>query len=144
MPTLLLIDANVAMYAAGSAHAHKAASIAVLTLAAAGDVHGVVDAEMLQEILHRYRAIGRAADGERVYQLVRQSLPEVVAITGEVMDAARALLSGLANASCRDAVHAAVAMQLGAQLCSYDRDFDHFVGVTRVEPEAVIAALAAR
>jgi predicted nucleic acid-binding protein len=141
---MLLIDASIAMYAAGAAHAYKAPSAAVLALAAAGGVHAVVDAEMLQEILHRYRAIGRASDGERVYALVRQSLPEVVAITAEVMDAANALLAGLPTASCRDAVHAAVALQLGAQICSHDRDFDGFVGVSRVEPEALLAARAGR
>lgn len=141
---MLLIDANVAMYAAGAAHAHKAASAAVLAMAAAGELHAVVDAEMLQEILHRYRSIGRAGDGERVYALVRQALPQVVAITAEVMDATKVLLAGLPAAACRDAVHAAVALQLGAQICSYDRDFDHFARVTRIEPEAVLAAQSER
>jgi hypothetical protein len=62
---VILIDANVIMYAAGANHPHKRPSVALLERVAAGEVEATVDAEVLQEILHRYRAIGRWEDATR-------------------------------------------------------------------------------
>ena len=94
-------------------------------------------AEILQEILHRYRAIRRWADGRRVYDLSRQLFPSVVPVTAEVLDRARQLLDRDARIMARDALHAAVALTHGlGAICSYDRDFDRIPGITRLEPEA--------
>ena len=63
---MLLVDSNVIMYAAGSEHAHQQPSIRFLSSIAAGEIDAAVDTEVLQEILHRYRAIRRWEDGRRV------------------------------------------------------------------------------
>lgn len=133
---MILVDANVIMYAAGAPHAHKQPSAQFLARVARGDVDAAIDAEVLQEILHRYRAIGRWADGARVYDLARTVFGEVVPITASVMDRARTLLGDHASLMARDALHAAVVL-IGEfdALCSYDRDFDRISGVRRVEPD---------
>ena len=135
---MILIDANVIMYAAGGAHAHKAPSVAVLERIARGDVEATIDAEVLQEILHRYRAIGRWGDGRRVYDLTRQLFPSVVPVTAEVLDRARRVLDGDDRIMARDALHAAVVMIEGFEaVCSYDHDFDRIKGLVRRTPEVV-------
>jgi predicted nucleic acid-binding protein len=72
---LILLDANILMYAGGSSHPNKAPSLAFLERVALGELDACMDAEVLQEILHRYRAIGRWEDGRRVFDYARQVVP---------------------------------------------------------------------
>jgi predicted nucleic acid-binding protein len=134
---MILIDANVIMYAAGAEHPHKRPSVALLERVARGEVEATIDAEVLQEILHRYRAIGRWEDGRRVYDLTRQLFPGVVPVTADILDRARRILDTDRRIMARDALHAAVVLteRLDA-VCSYDRDFDRIKGLGRREPEA--------
>ncbi len=124
------------MYAAGTDHPHKGPSVALLERVASGEVEATIDAEVLQEILHRYRAIGRWEDGRRVFDFTRQIFPVVVPVTASVLDRARRLLDTDRQIMARDALHAAVVMGEGLEaVCSYDRDFDRIKGIVRTEPE---------
>jgi hypothetical protein len=135
---MILIDTNVIIYAAGAEHPHKQRSVALLERVAAGEVEATIDAEVLQEILHRYRAIGRWEDGRRVYDLTRQLFPSVVPVTAELLDRARRVLDSEGQIMARDALHAAVVMTEGFEaVCSYDRDFDRIKGLVRREPDNV-------
>jgi predicted nucleic acid-binding protein len=132
---LILIDANIFMYAAGAEHLHKTPSVAVLRRIALGEIDAAVDAAVLQEILHRYRAIRRWEEGREVYALARRIVPLVVAITDQVVDRARDLLDRDPRLGARDALHAAVVLDRGMTgVCSYDRDLDRVVGLRRFEP----------
>lgn len=134
---MILIDTSVIMYAAGAPHAHKAPSVAVLERVARGDVEATVDAEVLQEILHRYRAIGRWDDGRRVYDLARKVFPRVIPVTIVILDRARRMLDSDAHLMARDALHAAVVLtERMDAICSFDRDFDAIRGIAREEPRA--------
>lgn len=95
-----------------------------------------VDAEALQEVLHRYRSTGRWKEGRGVYDRARILFPLVIPITAEILDESRTLLESHAAPSARDALHAAVVRIRGLQeIVSYDRDFDGIEGVNRSEPE---------
>lgn len=132
---MIVIDSNIVMYASGRPHPHRAPSLALLNRIAAGEVDAITDTEVLQEILHRYRAIGRWEDGRQVYDLTRRILVTILPISVEVMDDARSLMEGRPELGARDAVHAAFAIACGASaICSYDRGFDALPGITRVEP----------
>ena len=132
---MILVDANILMYAAGAPHPHKAPSARWLEAVARGEVDATVNVETLQELLHRYRAIGRWSDGRRVYDLARTIFPAVVPITAAVLDEARRLLDRHPMLMARDGLHAAVVLVEGFEaICSYDRDFDLIPGVRRVEP----------
>lgn len=132
---MILVDANILMYAAGAPHPHKAPSARWLEAVARGAVDAAVNAETLQELLHRYRAIGRWSDGRRVYDLARTIFPAVVPISAAVLDEARRLLDRHPMLMARDGLHAAVVLVEGFEaICSYDRDFDLIPGVRRVEP----------
>jgi hypothetical protein len=134
---VILIDTNVIMYAAGADHPWKRPSVVLLERVAGGAIEAVIDAEVLQEILHRYRAIGRWPDGRRVYDLTRQLFPTVLPVTAAVLDRARRLLDTDDRIMARDALHAAVVMSEGLEaVCSYDRDFDRIRGIVRREPAA--------
>ncbi len=123
------------MYAAGAAHPHKLPSTQLLERVARGEIAATINAETLQEILHRYRAIKRWKDGRQVYDLARQLFPSVVPISSEILDRARDLLDRYSTLMARDALHASVVMHEGFDaICSYDRDFDVITAITRVEP----------
>jgi len=131
----MLIDANVLMYAAGAAHLNKAPSIRLLERVARGELAATINAETLQEILHRYRAIGHWTAGRQVFDLVRHLFPSAVPISAEMLDRARALLDDDPALMARDALHAAVVMREGLDaICSYNRNFDVITTITRVEP----------
>lgn len=132
---MILVDANVLMYAAGAQHPNKQPSVHLLERIAEGTVDAVLDAEVLQELLHRYRAIARWAEGAQVYDDARRIFGIVLPITAEVVDDARLLLDQHQRISARDALHAAVVMthELDA-LCSYDLGFDEIATVRRVSP----------
>jgi hypothetical protein len=130
-----LIDANILMYAAGAAHPNKQPSIRFLERVANGEVDATIDAEILQEILHRYRTIGRWADGRKVFDLARELFPDVIPVTASVLDRARTLLDASTSLMARDALHAAVVLEEGLDgIYSYDRDFDHIPGIRRLQP----------
>lgn len=135
---MILLDANIFMYAGGAVHAHKAPSLKLLQRVASGEVDAGIDAEVLQEILHRYRAINRWSDGRQVYDLTRKIVARVLPITGEILDATRSLMDIYPRLMARDALHAAVCLHHGVNLfCSYDQDLDIVTGLTRVEPAHV-------
>ena len=133
---MILIDTNIIMYAAGAAHPHKRPSVRLLVRIANGDVEATIDAETLQEILHRYRAIKRWAAGRTVYDLARQLFPDVLPVTAVILDHARMLLDGNATLMARDALHAAVVFEEWLEgICTYDRDFDRIPGIRRLRPD---------
>jgi len=132
---LILIDANIFMYAAGAEHRYKAPSSRFLERVARGEIEAALDAEVLQEILHRYRSIQRWPEGGRVYDLARRIVPIVIPITADILDLTRNLLDRYGNLSARDALHAAVVQYHGARaICSFDRDFDDIENLERIEP----------
>lgn len=132
---MLLIDSNILMYAAGADHPYKNPSVAFLRRLARGDLEAAIDVEVLQEILHRYRAIDRWAEGRQVYDRARRIVGVVIPVTAEATDAARSLLDRYQRLTARDALHAAIVELHGLEgIVSYDRDFDAVDGLMRSEP----------
>ena len=121
------------MYASGAEHPNKEPSVAFLKRVAAGEVEATVDAEVLQEVIHRYRALRQWPEGRRVYELARRLFPEILAITCEVMDRAKQLVDADAQVSARDSVHAAVVAEYKLEgICTFDRDYDRIQGCRRI------------
>ena len=132
---MILVDSNILMYAAGTEHPNKAPSVSFLERVAEGKIDAALDAEVLQEILHRYRGLNRWADGKQVYDLARRLFPIVFPVTVEIVDRARDLLESGDGIAVRDALHAVVVeiRELEA-ICSYSREFDLVEGIRRIEP----------
>ncbi len=128
---MTLVDSNVFMYAAGREHPHRKPATAFLEKVAAGSVEAIIDVEVLQEILHRYRALGRWEEGRQVYDAARTVFPSAVAITDEIVDRARRLLDEFPGLAARDAVVLTHGLD---SICSFDRDCDAVRGLRRIEP----------
>lgn len=140
---MILIDTNVFMYVAGTDHPHRASSLALLEQVARGRLDAAIDAEVLQEILHRYRAIGRWDDGRRVYDLVRKVVPDVIEVDGLLLDRARALMDRHPGLLARDAVHAAAVLEIGADaLCTWDQDFQAVDEIRSLNPASLLSELS--
>lgn len=132
---MILVDSNILMYAAGGDHPNKKPALRFLDRVAGGEVDAVIDTEVLQEILHWYLSLKRWAEGQRVYDLARMLFPDVLPVTGEVMDRAKLLADKDSTVSARDAVHAAVVAAYGLDgICTFDRDSDRIRGCKRVKP----------
>ncbi|MCU0726626.1 MAG: type II toxin-antitoxin system VapC family toxin [Planctomycetes bacterium] len=132
---MILVDACVFMYAVGAPHPLKERSLGWLDRAAAGEIEAAVDAEVLQEILHRYRALHRWKEGRVAYDLARRAVPLVVPLTARILDEARALLDRHPKIMARDALHAAACRIHRAEgIASFDTDLDGIEGVLRIEP----------
>lgn len=123
------------MYAAGADHPNKRSCLDLLERIARNEVHAGCDVEVLQEILHRYRALDRWPEGRRLFDHARALLPIVLPIDEACLEEAARLLDAHAQITARDALHAAVFLTSGAScFCSFDRDFDAIPGVRRREP----------
>jgi len=68
---VILIDSNVPMDLVGADHPHKVDARRLLERAIADGERLVTDAEVLQEILHRYAAVMKRAGIERILSFDR-------------------------------------------------------------------------
>ncbi len=133
---MIFVDANIFMYAAGRPSVQREPSRAWLAAVVAGTVPSCcTDAEVLQELLHRYRAIGREADAFRVFDsVIRLGIP-ILSVGERESVRARRILEANPSLSTRDGVHVAVMEQHGlTEVLTYDRGFDAVSWLTRLEP----------
>ena len=65
---MIFIDTNIAIYAAGAPHRYKEPAARVINLIWQNADLFVTDAEVLQEILHRYISIRRWAEGRHAFE----------------------------------------------------------------------------
>ena len=132
---MILVDANIFMYAAGAPHPNKAPSVAFLHEAARMTYDCCINAEILQEILHRYRSIERWQDGQEIFSLARKIVPTVEPVTVEIMEEALRLMNRYRGLMARDCVHAAHCVVHGLDgICSFDTDFDTVSEIRRIVP----------
>ena len=89
---MIFVDANIFMYAAGADHPNRKSSIELLRAVANRTLGVASSVEVLQEILYRYRSIGRWAEGSRLYDDTRLLLDVIYDVTVDDLDRARALL----------------------------------------------------
>lgn len=134
----VFVDANVPMYAAGRSHPFQDPSADFLMAVGRRLVDAVSDVEVLQEILHRYRAVGRAKDGSVVFDAFATAVRLFHPILPEDLWECRRILARHEALRPRDAIHVAVMRRTGIRtIVSYDRHFDEVPGIDRVTPDAV-------
>ncbi len=130
---MIFVDSNVPMYLVGGPHPHKADARRLLETAIAGGERLVTDAEVLQEILHRYVAIERRQAIQPAFDAILGVVDEVFPISLADVQAAKDILMGRRQLSSRDALHAAVMDREGVErILSFDAGFDALPGVTRL------------
>jgi len=129
---MILVDVNVPMYLVGAdVEAKGRARSAVERLVEAGE-RLVTDAEVLQEILHRYVAIDRRDAIEPCSKALLGVVDEVFSIELEDVRRASAIVRS-SRLTARDALHLAVMQRRGIErILSFDRAFDGLPGVERL------------
>ncbi len=121
------------MYLIGAAHAHKIDAQRALERLLSDRERLVIDAEVLQEILHRYTAIGRREAIQPAFDALLGVTDEVLPIDIDVVQRARAIVLERPQLSARDAVHVAVMQAHGIErILSFDTGFDHLPGIRRL------------
>jgi predicted nucleic acid-binding protein len=134
---VIFIDANIFMYAAGDESPQRKPCqrfLAKLSKTPTA-VRAFTNAEVLQEILHRFRALDLPEVGFALFDaVVGLGLP-ILPVTDADMRRARILLAEFGRLSTRDGVHVAVMHNVGAkEILSYDRGFGVVPSVKRIEP----------
>lgn len=130
---MILVDSNVPMYLVGAPHPHKTDAQRLLERCASEGRRLVTDAEVLQEILHRYAAIGRLDAVEPAFAALLGVVDEVLPVDGPTVLAAKTLVLAGAKVSARDAIHAAVMERHGiSTILTFDQGFDALPGVRRL------------
>ena len=121
------------MYLVGSPHPNKIAAEQMVAALIARREKLVSDAEVLQEILHRYAAIGRLDAIQPAFDALLGLVDEIFPIETENVQRAKTVLLGKYRLSARDAIHVAVMEQRGVQrMLSFDQGFDRYPSVRRI------------
>jgi uncharacterized protein len=131
---VILVDSNIPMYLVGAAHPNKDAARRLLEHAIRRDLRLVTDAEVLQEILHRYTAIRRLDAIQPALDALLGVVDIVYPIEGGNVEQAKTILLGRPGLSARNALHVAIMMRFDIELIlSFDTGFDGIAGIRRFE-----------
>ena len=130
---MIFVDSNIPMYLVGVPHPNKEpARRALEELVAAGELL-CTDAEVLQEILHRYTAIRRPEAIDPAFESVMGVVDVVYPIERMDVERARRLLKTTPRLAARDAIHLAVMQgrDIG-RILTFDAGFDGIPGIVRL------------
>ncbi len=130
---MILIDSNIPMYLVGREHPHKADAKRLVEKHLSEGERLVTDAEVLQEILHRYVAIDRRDAIQPAFDALLGVVDDVFAIDAPIVERAKVIILGTQDLSARDALHIAIMEKHGIrQIMSFDEGFDGFPGIERI------------
>ena len=130
---MILVDASIPMYLIGAEHPNKLAARRALETCVARGERLVTDAEVLQEILHRYVAIGRPEAIQPAFDVLLAVVDETLPLDVHDVELAKQIVLGVYQLSARDALHVAVMQRHGIDtVMSFDRAFERFPGLTRI------------
>jgi predicted nucleic acid-binding protein len=121
------------MYLVGASHPHKADAQRALEKLIGNRQRLVTNAEVLQEILHRYTAINRRDAIQPAFDALLGIVDQVFAVDQAAAERAREIVMGYPKMSARDALHLAIMEAENIdQVLSFDSGFDGFPGIARL------------
>lgn len=130
---MTFIDSNIPMYLIGAAHPLKTEAQILLERLVAQGERLVTDAEVLQEILHRYAAINRREAMDPAIQVMLAVVDEVFPVEKADVLRASEIAQSRRAPSARDALHIAIMERRGVRfILSLDADFDKWPDLQRV------------
>jgi uncharacterized protein len=130
---VIFLDSNVPMYLVGKPHQNKDAAARFLAAASEAGIPLVTDAEVFQEILHRYSAIRRPEAIAPAFEVLADLVDRVFPVElADVRLAARIVERAL-PLQARDALHLAIMERYGvSRILTFDRGFDAISGIERL------------
>jgi len=130
---VIFVDSNVPMYLVGTAHPHKSDAQRLLEASIAHGEKLVTDAEVLQEILHRYVAINRRDAVQPAFDALLEVVDEVFPIERSDVERAKAIVLERQQLSARDCLHVAVMQRYRiGRILSFDTGYDGIPGIVRI------------
>lgn len=130
---MIFVDSNIPMYLVGGEHPLKGRALELLERFVDAREKLVTDAEVFQEVLHRYTAIRRRGAIEPAWQVLAELADDVFPVELPHVERAKHLLLESSELSARDALHLAVLEAHGvARILSFDSGFDGITGVRRL------------
>jgi uncharacterized protein len=121
------------MYLVGAPHPNKVATLRILEKTIMDRQRLVTDAEVLQEILHRYISINRREVIQPAFDALLALADSVLSVDQETVIEAKQIVLGYPKLSARDALHLAVMRLNGIdRILSFDSGFDGLRGITRI------------
>ncbi|MCV7379840.1 VapC toxin family PIN domain ribonuclease [Mycobacterium alsense] len=130
---MIFVDSNIPMYLVGAPHPHKLDAQRLLESTLATGQRLVTDAEVLQEICHRYVAINRREAIQPAFDAVLGVVDDVLSVARTDVEHAKDTLLRYPDLSARDALHVAIMDRHNiTELMSFDRGFDSYPGINRL------------
>jgi uncharacterized protein len=130
---VIFVDSNIPMYLIGAPHRHKADAQRLLEKLLSERSRLVTDAEVLQEIMHRYAAIERLDAIQPAFETLLGIIDEVLPIDLATVERAKDILLGSRRLSARDCLHLALMERHGIEsILTFDSGFDGFPGIKRL------------
>jgi hypothetical protein len=121
------------MYLVGAAHPHKLDAQRLLERCLGERIPLVTDAEVLQEILHRYVAIRRRDAIQPAFDALLGVVEDVYPVDRHAVERAKAIVLERGQLSARDALHVALMEQNGVtRIASFDVAFDSIPWIERI------------
>ena len=131
------LDANVAMYAAGGEHRLRAPCQRIIQAAGQGHISVVVNTEVLQELLHRYVALGERQRACSLVEHMADLATTILPIGHQDIIKTMELLRRYTALTTRDALHLASMLNHQiTEILSTDHAFDAISEIHRIDPLA--------
>ena len=129
---MIFVDSNIPMYLVGAEHPNKIGAQGLLERCISDNERLVTDAEVLQEILHRYVAIDRKEAIMPALSALLGLVDEVFPIELRDIERAKDVLLATQGLSARDALHIAIMERHQVMtIMTFDSGFDGFPGIQR-------------
>lgn len=130
---MIFVDSNIPMYLVGAAHPNKNAAQRLLEACIRRSERLVTDAEVLQEILHRYVAINRRDAIQPAFDALLKVVDHVYPVEPADVERAKTTLLGITPLSARDALHVAIMQRYEIEsILSFDAGFDGLTWIERL------------
>ncbi len=130
---MILVDSSIPMYLVGASHPHKVEAQRLLEKLIRDRQRLTTDAEVLQELLHRYAAIDRRDAIQPAFDALLSVVDEVLPVDHKAVERAKQIVLEYRRLSARDAVHLAIMEKHRIErILSFDSGFDSFPGITRL------------
>lgn len=130
---MIFIDSNIPMYYTGTEHPNRTRTIAVLEELILQRQKLITNTEVLQEILHRYRAIQNTQGMQNTWDCLYSFIDEVHTIEEKDVKTAKEFLLSHPKLSSRDTVHIAFMKRLKiTKIFSFDKGFDEVEFLERI------------
>jgi predicted nucleic acid-binding protein len=130
---VIFVDSNIPMYVVGANERYRIDAQRLLEQALSAGERLVTNAEVMQEILHRYVAIDRRDAIQPAFDALLGVVDEVFPVTPDDVERAKTIVYGRRQHSARDAIHLATMERHGiTRIMTFDAGFDSYPGVKRV------------